>query len=270
MWLMSLVAQSLWAFQESIHDGSADRALVQRSTHSVWMDPNSNDGRVKSDNLDAKSSLDVSDRLSSVTTPKKRTPSYWWQNFWSSFADMFGWLFRSWAIILLIALALVIAVAAYAIISNSTNLPYGRTRRGAALSKEREDAKIQDLPFEIEQSSLGLLEQASRYRAAGEYSKAIVYLYSHLLVQLDGARFIRLAKGKTNRTYLREIRDRNGLRGYVAQTVDAFEFAFFGKHPLSKESFESLWEKLPSFETTIAEAQQPSSETLMSNAGGVS
>ena len=105
---------------------------------------------------------------------------------------------------------------------------------------EREKAKLLDLPFEVEQTMFGLLAQAEKYREAGDYSKAIIYLFSHALVEMDGARCIRLARGKTNRAYLRELRDQESLRGFTNQLVSAFEYAFFGKHVLSQDAFERI------------------------------
>jgi hypothetical protein len=105
----------------------------------------------------------------------------------------------------------------------------------------------------------GLLAQAEKYRAAGDYSKAITYLFSHALVEMDGARCIRLARGKTNRAYLRELRDQESLRYFTNQLVLAFEYAFFGKHVLSKEAFERIWEQVPAFDANIKQiGPQPS------------
>ena len=61
---------------------------------------------------------------------------------------------------------------------------------------------------------LDLLAEARRHYQAGNYGAAIVYLFSFQLVQLDQRQIIRLAKGKTNRQYLREVgpRDRCGPR----------------------------------------------------------
>jgi hypothetical protein len=133
--------------------------------------------------------------------------------------------------------------------------------------REREKAKLQDLPFEIEQTMFGLLAQAERYRAAGDYSKAIIYLFSHALVELDGARCIRLARGKTNRAYLRELNGQDNLRGFSNQLVLAFEYAFFGKHVLSQEAFERIWQQVPAFDATLKQiVSKPSTNDGLTSA----
>ena len=95
--------------------------------------------------------------------------------------------------------------------------------------REKEKEKLQDLPFELEQTMFGLLAQAERYRAAGDFSKAIVYLFSHALVEMVGARCIRLERGQTNRAYIRVLNGRDNLRGFTNQISLAFECSFLGK-----------------------------------------
>ena len=59
---------------------------------------------------------------------------------------------------------------------------------------------------------MDLLAEARRHYQAGNYGAAIVYLFSFQLVQLDRRQIIQLAKGKTNRQYLREVGPRDPLR----------------------------------------------------------
>jgi hypothetical protein len=162
-------------------------------------------------------------------------------------------LFEGWLTILGVFLVLLALVAGFLVWRYGSNGGgFFRSREAKdLLAHEREKAKIQDLPFEIEQTAMGLLGQAAKLRAAGDYSKAIVYLFSHVLVEMDGARCIRLTRGKTNRIYLRELRGREMLKSFTNQLVQAFEFAFFGKHQLSQESFEAIWQQLPVFEENL-------------------
>ena len=224
--------------------------LVRKSTHPVWFD-------AKTGNITPvaarKNEIDVSDRHSSVATPEPRTNSAWWDSLWGSLSIVFSWLFEGWLTILGVFLVLLALVAGFLVWRHgSKGGGFFRSREAKdLLAHELEKAKIQDLPFEIEQTAMGLLEQAAKLRAAGDYSKAIVYLFSHVLVEMDGARFIRLTRGKTNRTYLRELRGREMLKSFTNQLVQAFEFAFFGKHQLSQESFEAIWQQLPVFEENL-------------------
>lgn len=224
--------------------------LVRKSTHPVWFD-------AKTGNITPvaarKNEIDVSDRHSSVATPDTRTNSAWWDSLWGSLSTVFSWLFEGWLKILGVFLVLLAMVAGFLVWRYGSNGGgFFRSREAKdLLAHELEKAKIQDLPFEIEQTAMGLLGQAAKLRAAGDYSKAIVYLFSHVLVEMDGARCIRLTRGKTNRVYLRELRGREMLKSFTNQLVQAFEFAFFGKHQLSQESFEAIWQQLPVFEENL-------------------
>ena len=70
-------------------------------------------------------------------------------------------------------------------------------------------ARIESLPFPVAAGRLDLLAKARRHYQAGNYGAAIVYLFSFQLVQLDRRQIIRLARGKTNRQYLREVGPRS-------------------------------------------------------------
>ena len=75
----------------------------------------------------------------------------------------------------------------------------------------------------------------------------MIYLFSYELVQLDRQHLIRLAKGKTNRQYLRELRQRPPLQAILEPTMIAFEDAFFGRKTLSRERFENCWQRVEEF-----------------------
>jgi hypothetical protein len=92
-----------------------------------------------------------------------------------------------------------------------------------------------------------LLSEARRYYEAGDYSKAIIYYFSYQLVQLDEHQRIRLARGKTNRQYLREVHTQPVLREITEITMVAFEDVFFGNHALNRERFERCWNRLDDF-----------------------
>jgi hypothetical protein len=56
-----------------------------------------------------------------------------------------------------------------------------------------------------------------------------------------------LARGKTNRMYLRELRQQPQLKSILELTMTAFEDVFFGNHNLSREEFEACWRQLDDF-----------------------
>lgn len=107
--------------------------------------------------------------------------------------------------------------------------------------------RVEDLPFQIKRPTGDFLSEAQRLYEEGKYSEAIVYLFSYQLVALDKRHVIRLAKGKTNRQYLRETRSRESLKQLLQRTMISFEDVFFGHHQLSRERFEESWQRLDEF-----------------------
>jgi hypothetical protein len=117
-----------------------------------------------------------------------------------------------------------------------------------------EPDRVDALPFQVRRPQGDLLEEARRHYASGNYDEAIIYFYSFLLVELDKGQLIRLARGKTNRQYLREIRRQPLLFELLETTMIAFEDVFFGRHSLGRDRFESCFHRLGEFESQIQEA----------------
>ncbi len=224
-----------------------DRATIHRSTHSVWFD--SSDQSVHPTR--ASKTIDVDDRHRSIAGTVQPNTWSWWRAFRLSLGDWFSWIFQSWQILLLVCLLSLLVIVGFLVLRYGLSFQVRAAKLSDLSIREREKAKLQDLPFELEQTMFGLLAQAERYRAAGDFSKAIMYLFSHALVELDGARCIRLERGKTNRAYLRELNGQDNLRGFTNQLVLAFEYAFFGKHVLSQEAFERIWQQVPAFDAYL-------------------
>ncbi len=101
--------------------------------------------------------------------------------------------------------------------------------------------RLEDLPFLLEAPVDDLHSAARRAGEAGDYGRAIVYLYSHQLIELDKQQRIRLTKGKTNRQYVRELVDSAALSQMLRTTMIAFEDVFFGSQRLDRERFEECW-----------------------------
>jgi hypothetical protein len=101
--------------------------------------------------------------------------------------------------------------------------------------------RLEELPFQLERPEDDLLAAARRAADQQNYGQAMVFLYSHQLLELDRRDAIRLAKGKTNRQYLRELRRRPALPPLLATSMIAFEDVFFGGRSLSRERFEECW-----------------------------
>jgi hypothetical protein len=114
--------------------------------------------------------------------------------------------------------------------------------------------RVEELPVRMRGPVSDLLHAARQQYLAGNYSEAIIYLYSHLLLQLDRRNLIRLTRGKTNRQYLREVADWVSLQGLVASAMVLFEDVFFGERQLERERFESVWNKLDQFDALVEQA----------------
>ncbi len=111
---------------------------------------------------------------------------------------------------------------------------------------------VEALPFLRQRSLDDLLGQARAHYLAGDYNEAIVYLFSYELVELDRHNLIRLAVGRTNRQYLRDLKGRAPLVGLVEGTMIAFEDVYFGGRQLSRERFESVWNHVAEFDALVA------------------
>ncbi len=94
---------------------------------------------------------------------------------------------------------------------------------------------------------------ARRLHDEGRFSEAIVYLFSHELIELDRHHLIRLARGKTNRQYLRELSGKSDLRSLLSRTIDRFERAFFGAERLDRQSVDVCWNDLPNFAALVGQ-----------------
>ena len=164
----------------------------------------------------------------------------------------FSWLeLAAWTVVLALfaGLAYLLIRAYLDREDHATSMPAAATARAAL-----DDAmRIEALPFRVRSGPLGLLDEARRHYEQGDFRQAIVYLFSYQLVEMDKQQIIRLAKGKTNRQYLRETRRRPSLQSLVAQTMVAFEDVFFGDHPLDRTRFESCWLRLGEFDTLVAQ-----------------
>jgi hypothetical protein len=120
----------------------------------------------------------------------------------------------------------------------------------------RDAARVEALPFAVRKPTGDFLSEARRLYEAGDYSEAMIYLFSYELVQLDRQHFIRLAKGKTNRQYLRELRQRPAFQAILETTMIAFEDAFFGRKTLTRERFESCWQRVEEFNRELEDHER--------------
>jgi len=112
--------------------------------------------------------------------------------------------------------------------------------------------RVEDLPLDVRPKTGNFRDEALRLAREGNYARAIVFLYSHQLLQLDKQHVIRLTRGKTNRQYLREANRHEGLGGLLSRSMTAFEDSFFGGHSLDRERFENCWQDTQQMERHLA------------------
>ncbi len=161
---------------------------------------------------------------------------------------LLGWI--AWIMVVLLLGALMyLLMRAY----GKRQLDQARTAAAASDTDENDAARIEALPTLVSTDQLDLLGEARRLYRAGQYGRAVVYLFSFQLVRLDKRQIIHLRKGKTNRQYLREIGRRTPLLRLVEQSMVAFEDVFFGHHQLPKARFDACWARLDEFELLTQE-----------------
>ena len=110
---------------------------------------------------------------------------------------------------------------------------------------------VEAMPVPGISAAVGLLDEARRLYEQGDFSRAVVCLFAHELLELDRMQIVRLSRGKTNRQYLREVGRRTALKQLVEQTMVAFEDVFFGNQSIDRARFESCWTRLPEFDALV-------------------
>jgi hypothetical protein len=157
----------------------------------------------------------------------------------------------------LTALVLLLGVIAFLIASAFLKEEVSESVAVRKVVESRRDAdRVEALPFHLRAGSGDFLAEARRLYETGQYSEAVIYLFSHELVELDKHHVIRLTKGKTNRQYIRETRQRPAITSILETTMIAFEDAFFGKKNLSRDAFERCWRQLEAFQAELDPAER--------------
>lgn len=173
--------------------------------------------------------------------------------------DIFGDLIRVVGYVLLFALlALVVYLIIRAYLLTKGLSKKGKRKASQGLELSADIDRIENLPFELEAPRGDLLEEARRRYEMGDYRNAIIYLYSYQLIRLDEHQFIKLTLGKTNRQYLREVRQMPPLARILEQTMVTFEDVFFGQYKIGREAFESCWQNLSSFHQIVQQQEKRS------------
>lgn len=167
-----------------------------------------------------------------------------------------GWLGSILYVMGLTALVALLVLAVVFIARAFLSGEVTETAGSKVVEAGQEVDRVEHLPFQLRKPTGDFLSEARRLYEAGDYSQAILYLYSHFLVQLDKQHVIRLAKGKTNRQYLRETRSRPVLHQILEITMVSFEDVFFGHHKISRQQFEASWNRLAEFEAELTRVER--------------
>lgn len=106
--------------------------------------------------------------------------------------------------------------------------------------KARIEAGVSSLPFDLP-AAAGDPEAAFRAAcAAGNWNRAVIWLYAWQLTRLDARGRLRLAAGKTNRMYVGEVASDPTIGRALAATVAAFEASYFGRQVIERGTVDQL------------------------------
>lgn len=190
------------------------------------------------------------ERAKSTEQPKTPEWSFDW-SWWPTF-PYFGELLRylGWALLVAILAFLVYALVR-AFMNADPMVTGGVTGKSENVDPRADKERIENLPVPLKARRGNFLDLARQFYEEGNFRDAIVYLFSHRLLQLDRSGRIRLTKGKTNRQYLHEIKSSRDLQKILGRTIVSFEDVFFGRHDLSREKFEACWRQNDQFEQLV-------------------
>jgi hypothetical protein len=147
-----------------------------------------------------------------------------------TWAQMFAWATLALVVVLLVG------GVVYALMS--WQRPVDDSESDVTLIPGLATARSELLPVRAGSTGDQLRAEAQRHFAAGEYGEAVVCLYTYGLLTLDDLHMIHLARGKTNRQYLRELARTEQLHEPMRQMVGTFEGYFFGGHDVSRQRCE--------------------------------
>ncbi len=235
---------------------SIDRSLTKGS-NPVWYDENEQALTFPTAAALQAAEDVLLDRHQNIETDQPADPisnggTAWWDPIFEVLATVIPWLLWSLVAFFLVGFGIYLWLAVERGVE-------GRRRRNDTYADDlvnREKAKLVDLPFSIDVPSRNLYEQAQVSRRDGDFAKSIIYLFSHILVEMDKANCIRLQRGKTNQSYLQELRNDPNLAKLYQHSVRVFEAVFFGRYAVNQEECERFWSLLPPLQQSIGEAVQ--------------
>ncbi|WP_146523523.1 DUF4129 domain-containing protein [Stieleria varia] len=173
---------------------------------------------------------------------------------WFTVGNAWAWVLVALIIAGLVALIL-FALSKTEFEMGSANANASKT--GKHTPDEQMLRRIEELPAELRRTDVNPRSEAERLMNAGQFDQAIILLFGHQLLLLDGHGLLRLSRGKTNGKYVRETRMANADCGnWLRQTATAFERSFFGNHSLTSAEFRQLWQQNQMMETAVSRTKE--------------
>ena len=178
----------------------------------------------------------------------------WWPGLTdrSGFGSLSGTLeiaalirYAVWSVLAIILLTLVVLLIRHML---RQEFPEWKIAGEAKNEASAMHSLTEKLPIPIDTNVGNFLTHARQLYEQQRFSEAIIYYFCYQLVELDHRQMIRLARGKTNRQYLRELHAHRALQPLFQRSMIAFEDVFFGNHALSRERFDACWNQLAEFE----------------------
>ncbi|MBL8827957.1 MAG: DUF4129 domain-containing protein [Planctomycetaceae bacterium] len=192
------------------------------------------------------------DDLQTITVPPPREPWFDWKWNFSGFNFNFslGELLRllTWLLFAALLTWIIYKLCQTYLRREASQATWASNELDSADDRIEHEA----LPLPTNEHWGDLLDRARQFFEQGNYRQAMIYLFSHQLVELNRQQVIHLSKGKTNRQYLREVRRQSTLAPLFERSIETFELAFFGNAALSREQFESVWRSQGEFQQQLA------------------
>jgi hypothetical protein len=107
-------------------------------------------------------------------------------------------------------------------------LPLLKRRAGRRKRESTEARIVLGERLAADESAASLLREADALARAGDWRGAIRKAYIALLCELGDRKIVRLAQHKTNRDYLRDVRERRALYGEMELLTENFERHWYG------------------------------------------
>jgi hypothetical protein len=177
--------------------------------------------------------------------PQESALSRWWRRFlewWSRLFPRSNGLApgqMSW--LSFIALIFVFALAAGALGYAIWKLvPFFERRRTRLKLEKREARIVLGERIRAEQTAADLMNEAEALARRGELRAAIRKAYIAVLCELGDRKVITLSQHKTNRDYLRALREKRNLLGEMQKLTNSFENHWYGFQPATPDDWTSF------------------------------